>query len=204
MILTPDLEDVARRTRVLRDRLLVKILPYIHPTLATPGVEVNKGVVIAVGYGRRQRRKVEFKQGVSDGGPPVLGPDGRTLMKFAPSKLSGRTLYFEDGPETGKIIPMQVRPGDVIEFGFRNVTLVDFDRVGFPASAISLSFGRRPCTQSIQTSHSLKRCCGSSQPATTKTETGCRAPRIGTEREKTRRQGGVRARRLRHGRRRAT
>jgi hypothetical protein len=156
VILTPDLEDVARRTRVLRDRLLVKILPYIHPTLATPGVEVNKGVVIAVGYGRRQRRKVEFRQGLTDG-PPVLGPDGKTPMKFAPSKLSGRTLFFEDGPETGKIIPMQVKPGDVIEFGFRNVTLVDFDRVGFPGIG-HLAFVWQAAVYSIDPDESLSEC----------------------------------------------
>src|SRR5580700_12146229 len=99
MILTPELEDVAKRTRVLRDRLLVKILPYVHPILATPGIEVNKGVVIAVGYGRRQRRKVEFKQGVTDGGAPIIGPDGKTVMKFAKSKMTERKLWFEDGAE---------------------------------------------------------------------------------------------------------
>ena len=38
MILTPELEDVGRRTRLLKDRVLIKPLPYVHPTLATPGV----------------------------------------------------------------------------------------------------------------------------------------------------------------------
>lgn len=131
MILTPELEDVGRRVRVLRDRVLVKVLPYVHPVLATPGVEINKGVVIGVGYGRRQRRKVAFKQQL-DSTAPILGPDGKTVMRFAKTKLSDRTLYFEDGAETGLIIPMQVKPGDVVEFGFRNVTLVDFDRLGMP------------------------------------------------------------------------
>jgi hypothetical protein len=156
MVLTPDLEDVAKRTRVLRDRLLVKILPYVHPVLATPGVEVNKGVVIAVGYGRRQRRKVEFKQSIS-GGPPVIGPDGKTAMRFAPSRLNSRTLSFEDGDETGKIIPMQVKPGDVIEFGFRNVTLVDFDRVGFPGIG-HLAFVWQSAVYSIDPDESLNEC----------------------------------------------
>jgi hypothetical protein len=130
MILTEELEEVGQRIRVLRDRVLVKILPYVHPTLATPGIEINKGVVIAVGYGRRQRRKVGFKQEM-DSGAPTLGTDGK-VMKFTKSSLSGRTLWFEDGLETGAIIPMQVKPGDVVEFSFRNITLVDFDRVGFP------------------------------------------------------------------------
>ena len=96
MILTEELEEVGRRTRVLRDRVLVKVLPYVHPTLETPGIEINKGVVIAVGYGRRQRRKVAFKQEISDG-PPVLDASGKKMV-FAKSKLSGKTLWFEDGP----------------------------------------------------------------------------------------------------------
>jgi co-chaperonin GroES (HSP10) len=156
MVLTPDLENVASKVRVLRDRVLVKILPYVHPVLATPGVEVNKGVVIAVGYGRRQRRKVEFKQSIS-GGPPVIGPDGKTVMKFAPSRLNSRALYFEDGDETGRIIPMQVKPGDVIEFGFRNVTLIDFDRVGFPGIG-HLAFIWQAAVYSIDPDESLDEC----------------------------------------------
>lgn len=156
MILTPELQDVASRTRVLRDRLLVKILPYVHPILATPGVEVNKGVVIAVGYGRRQRRKVEFRQSVNDGAP-VFAADGKTIMRFAPSKLSERALYFEDGDETGAIIPMQVKPGDVIEFGFRNITLVDFDRVGFPGIG-HLAFVWQAAVYSIDPDESLNEC----------------------------------------------
>jgi hypothetical protein len=111
MQLTPELLEVGQRTRILRDRVLVKPLPYIHPTLATPGIEIQKGVVIGVGYGRRQRRKVAFKQ-----------MEGHI----------GRTMWFEDGDETGVIMPMQVFPGDVVEFSFRNLTIVDFDRVGFP------------------------------------------------------------------------
>jgi hypothetical protein len=156
MILTPELQDVAARTHVLRDRVLVKILPYVHPILATPGVEVSKGVVIAVGYGRRQRRKVEFKQSIS-GGAPVIGPDGKTVMKFAPSRLNDRALFFDDGDETGRIIPMQVKPGDVIEFGFRNVTLVDFDRVGFPGIG-HLAFIWQAAVYSIDPDESFENC----------------------------------------------
>lgn len=110
MLLTPELEDVGQRTRILRDRVLVKPLPYVHPVLLTPGIDIQKGVVIGVGYGRRQRRLVGFKQ-----------MEGQL----------GRTLYFEDGAETGKIRPMQVFPGDVVEFSFRNIEFVDFDRLGF-------------------------------------------------------------------------
>jgi co-chaperonin GroES (HSP10) len=155
MMLTEELEAVAKRTRVLRDRVLVKILPYVHPTLATPGIEINKGVVIAVGYGRRQRRKVAFKQEISDG-PPVLGPGGK-VMQFAKSKLSGKELWFEDGAETGAIIPMQVKPGDVVEFSFRNIALIDFDRVGFPGIG-DLAFIWQKAIYSIDPDESLNEC----------------------------------------------
>ncbi len=155
MILTPELEEVGRRVQVLRDRVLVKVLPYVHPVLETPGIEINKGVVIAVGYGRRQRRKVAFKQQMDDGAP-VIGPGGK-VMRFAPSKLSGRTLYFEDGPETGAIIPMQVKPGDVVEFSFRNITLIDFDRCGFPDIG-HLAFVWQKAIYSVDPDESLNEC----------------------------------------------
>jgi hypothetical protein len=156
VILTPELENVSVHTRVLRDRVLVKPLSYVHPILATPGVEIQKGVVLAVGYGRRQRRKVEFRQSVTDA-PPVLGPDGRTVMKFGHSKLAGKTLYFEDGDETGLIIPMTVKPGDVVEFSFRNVTMVDFDRIGFPGIG-PLAFIWQKAIYSIDPDESLDEC----------------------------------------------
>ena len=130
MILTPELEEVGRRTRLLRDRVLVKPLPYVHPTLATPGVEVQKGVVIAVGYGRRECKKSEMRNRAPDPTPIVM-PDGR-LAKFATTASSDRVWHFDDPQrETGRIIPMQVKPGDVIEFSFRNVQIVGFDRLGF-------------------------------------------------------------------------
>jgi hypothetical protein len=155
MMLTEELEEVALNTRVLRDRVLVKVLPYIHPTLLTPGIEIHKGVVIAVGYGRRQRRKTPFRQAMDDGAP-VLGPNGE-VMKFAKSKLSDRTLWFEDGDETGLIIPMTVRPGDVVEFSFRNITIVDFDRVGFPGIG-ELAFVWQKAIYSVDPDESLNEC----------------------------------------------
>jgi hypothetical protein len=155
MMLTEELEEVGKCTRVLRDRVLVKVLPYVHPTLETPGIEINKGVVIAVGYGRRQRRKVAFKQEISDG-PPVLDASGKKMV-FAKSKLSGKTLWFEDGPETGAIIPMQVKPGDVIEFSFRNITFVDFDKVGFPGIG-DLAFVWQKAIYSVDPDESLNEC----------------------------------------------
>jgi hypothetical protein len=156
MILTPELEKVSRSVAVLRDRVLVKPLSYVHPILETPGVEIQKGVVIAVGYGRRQRRKVAFKQGLTDG-PPILGPDGKTVMKFAKSRMTEREIFFEDGAETGHIIPMQVKPGDVVEFSFRNLEIIDFDRVGFPGIG-PLVFIWQRAIYSIDPDESLNEC----------------------------------------------
>jgi co-chaperonin GroES (HSP10) len=136
MQLTPELEDVRNRVRVLRDRVLVKPLPFVHPTLLTPGIEIQKGVVIAVGYGRRKRRKVEFRQ---------------SLL------TSGKTLFFEDGEETGEIVPMDIAPGDVIEFSFRNLTIVDFDRIGFPGIG-DLVFVWRQSIYSVDPDESLNEC----------------------------------------------
>jgi len=155
MILTPELEDVAQRVHILRDRVLVKVLPYVHPTLLTPGVEIHKGVVIAVGYGRRQRRKTAFKQEM-DAGAPTIGPDGK-IMKFSKSRLSGRTLWFEDGAETGAIIPMTVKPGDVVEFSFRNITIIDMDKVGFPGIG-DLAMVWQQAIYSIDPDESLNEC----------------------------------------------
>jgi hypothetical protein len=137
MILTPELEEVGRKTRILRDRVLVKILPYIHPVLATPGVEVQKGVVIGVGYGRRVRKKVAFQQNMAG--------------------KAGRTMYFEDGTETGVILPMQVKVGDVVEFSFRNLTPVDFDRIGFEGIG-ELVFVWQNAIYSIDPDESLNEC----------------------------------------------
>ena len=137
MILSPELEKVRDHVRVLRDRVLVKQLPYIHPVLLTPGVEVQKGVVVAIGYGRRERRKVGFKQ-----------MEGQI----------GRTLYFEDGPESGRIKPMQVKPGDVVEFSFRNTTVVDFDRVSGFMGAGDLVFVWQSAIYGIDPDESLSDC----------------------------------------------
>jgi len=155
MELTPELEEVGRRVRVLRDRVLVKVLPYINPVLLTPSVNIHKGVVIAVGYGRRQRCMTAFRHSM-DGGAPVTGPGGK-VMKFTKSSISNRTLWFEDGPETGRIIPMQVKPGDVVEFSFRNITFVDMDKVGFPGIG-DLAFVWQKAIYSIDPDESLNDC----------------------------------------------
>jgi hypothetical protein len=124
--LTEQQLELAARLKITRDRVLVKLVPYVHPLLATPSVQIQKGVVISTGYGRRERRKTEFRSGMGE--QEIRRPNGK-VMKFGATRSANRTLYFEDGPETGRILPLQVKPGDVIEFGFRNVEIVDFDRI---------------------------------------------------------------------------
>jgi co-chaperonin GroES (HSP10) len=92
----------------LRDRLLVKRFEYKNPYIAVVGVELQKGVVIATGYGRRVRRKVRFDNKM--GGLSSAG-----------------AMYFEDGEETGKVLPMKVKVGDVVEFSPRNQIEWEFE-----------------------------------------------------------------------------
>lgn len=101
MKLSTSLKKISKSLRVLRDRVVVQRLEYEHPTLAVVGVTLQKGVVVAVGYGRRIRKKTRFD--LKDGGFD-----------------SHKSIYFEDGDETGKIRPMRVQVGDVVEFSPRN------------------------------------------------------------------------------------
>ncbi len=94
------------KLRPLRDRVLIKRLEYKHPVLAVVGVTLQKGVVIAVGPGRRERRKVRFEK--------MPG-------------MSAGAMYFEDGEETGRVHPMKVKVGDVVEFSPRNQFEFDFE-----------------------------------------------------------------------------
>lgn len=84
--------------RPLRDRVCIKLVEYQHPVLAVVGVSLNKGQVVAVGPGRKIRRKQRFD---------------------AAQGMMGRSLWFEDGEETGKIGPMHVKVGDFVEFSPR-------------------------------------------------------------------------------------
>lgn len=90
--------------RPLSDRLVVRRLDYQHATLAVIGVELQKGVVVAAGPGRRRKRMNRFDG--MPGRPPT---------------------YFEDGEETGKFTPMDVKVGDVVEFGPRQVVEFEFE-----------------------------------------------------------------------------
>jgi co-chaperonin GroES (HSP10) len=96
------------RVKPLGDRVLVKRMDYVHPTLAVVGVTLQKGLVVAVGPGRRRKRKVRFDNQMGH-------------------MNTSSSLYFEDGDETGEIRPMRVKVGDYVEFSPRNQIEWEFE-----------------------------------------------------------------------------
>lgn len=101
--------------RPLDDRVVVRPLSFKHPTLFVAGIELRKGVVVAVGPGRRVKRKIPWR--IPTDAPHSPGE----------SVNPGQTFMVSDGPETGKVKLMSVRPGDVVEYGFRDVFEFNLD-----------------------------------------------------------------------------
>ncbi len=99
--------DSRLRIKPLRDRVLLRPIEFKHSILFVAGIELRKGEVVAVGPGRRLKRKI-----------PWMMPDDAAPGQ---SVNPGQTFWVEDGPETGKIAPMSVKVGDVVDFGFRDV-----------------------------------------------------------------------------------
>ena len=123
MKLPPELQAVTDGVKLLGERVLIKRFDYENKVgLYVAGVKMEKGVVVAVGQGRFQRRKVAFKQGT-----------GRYEQ----------VTYFEDGAYTGRMRPMEVKVGDVVEFSPRLQDERDFDRYGFLGAGI-LVFVKQP------------------------------------------------------------
>jgi hypothetical protein len=92
----------AARIHPLRDMVCVKPLTYAHPLLAVPHIRLNRGLVVATGTGRRLRRMLRYAS--------------------KPGALTGG-FYLPDGPETGKVRPMRVSVGDVVEYSPNKHTL---------------------------------------------------------------------------------
>lgn len=82
----------------LRDFVCIAPIEYQHSFLYIAGILLRKGTVIAVGPGRRLRRKLPYRRN--------------------PDRVDEVT-WFEDGQETGSIRPLRVKVGDVVEFGWR-------------------------------------------------------------------------------------
>lgn len=95
-----------RRIRPLRDWVCIKPIEYKHSFLYIAGIQLRKGYVVAVGPGRRLRRKVAYRRN--------------------PERVDEVT-WFEDGPEIGQIRPLRVCISDVVEFGWRAGTEFTLD-----------------------------------------------------------------------------
>lgn len=108
MTLNEKLTKVSLTIRPLQDRVLIQRLEYEHPILAVTGITLQKGVVVAAGPGKRQKKKIRFD-----------------LLEGHLS--TNRALYFEDGAETGRMHPMPVKVGDVVEFSPRNQIEWEFE-----------------------------------------------------------------------------
>lgn len=93
-----------QQLKVLRDRVAIRKLEYKNPYIAVIGVALQKGEVVAIGYGRRERRKTKFCG--MPGHPPI---------------------WFEDGAETGVVTPMKVKVGDFVEFSPRQQFEFEFN-----------------------------------------------------------------------------
>lgn len=76
----------------------IRPMKYEHEFLYVTGIDLRKGEVIAMGPGRRMRRRLPYRKN--------------------PERVDEVT-WFEDGLETGKIRPMRVKVGDFVEFGWR-------------------------------------------------------------------------------------
>lgn len=82
--------------RLLSDRVLLKRTPYENKFVKVVGITLNRGVVVAIGPGRRVKRMVRYRA------------DGRLK----------EDLVLPDGPERSpsRVKPMRVRVGDEVEF----------------------------------------------------------------------------------------
>ena len=92
----------------LRDRVLLRPIEFKHSDSVRCWHRASQGRGSGGGsWGRRLRRKI-----------PWMMPDDSAPGQ---SVNPGQTFWVEDGPETGKIAPMSVKVGDVVDFGFRDV-----------------------------------------------------------------------------------
>lgn len=98
------LQEVANKVRPMRDNVVWSRIEYKNPAgLELPNVRLNRGIVLAVGSGRRIRRMINV---------PVA---------------AGQFHKAEIGAETGRVRPMTVQPGDCLEFSQYGQTEFEVD-----------------------------------------------------------------------------
>lgn len=101
----------------LRDWVLIKRTAYKHAVLEVVGIDLNKGQIVAVGPGRRVKRKVKW---LSD-----------------PDNLDAGYFETETGPErvnkdgSPMVRPMSLKVGDYVEFSPRGQVEVEVDGESF-------------------------------------------------------------------------
>ena len=113
----------------LEDWIAIKRHDYKHPTLFVAGAETHRGTVVAVGPGKWLRRWVE----VTD---PINGKKFRTRA----------------GDQYGKRAPMDVKPGDVVEYSNAGWSehIIDGEKYVFTRQGSIIGFGDPEDTQGLQ------------------------------------------------------
>ena len=81
------------KIRPLSDWVCLKQVEYKHPLFYVHGAKTHKGIVVAVGKGKRLKKWIEVKD-----------------------PLNGKTFRTRAGNETGYIAPMHIKWGDVVEY----------------------------------------------------------------------------------------
>lgn len=127
MKIDPKTLAVSKRLHPLRDNIVIKRLEYEHEFLYVAGQKLNKGIIVAVGPGRRMRKKTRFDK--------------------LPGKEDG-SIWFEDGGETGVVRPIRVRLYDIVEFGQRGTTEFYVDGEEFVLLGEQSLYGKTNASQS--------------------------------------------------------
>jgi len=81
------------KIRPLSDWVVLKRHEYKHKTLYVHGAKTHRGEVVACGPGKRLKKWVEVQ-----------------------SPTTGRPFKVRAGYETGYLKPMDIKPGDVVEY----------------------------------------------------------------------------------------
>lgn len=126
-MITDAVRSAAAKVRPTGERILWFRQEYTHPFLALPPIKTNRGWVLAVGPGKRIRRKVK--------------------VQVAPGQFHEAAV----GAHTGKVRPMTVKPGDFLEFSQYGQTEFEVDGIKFVLSAEDsvLGYGDENDTQGV-------------------------------------------------------
>ena len=81
------------KIKPLQDWIVLKKAEYKHKTLYVHDQQTHRGTVVAVGPGKRLRAWLEVED-----------------------PMKGKRFRARVGAETGKVAPMEIKPGDFIEY----------------------------------------------------------------------------------------